>query len=348
MKRKIFSVIKYLLLLIVAAALLYFAFRGISIKDVMREVLKAKLSWVFLSIMASIIAAFSRAIRWQLLLQPLGYSPGLMTTSYSLMVGYFANLAFPRLGEVTRCAAMSRTEKIPFNVLLGTVIVERGIDVLTLLLLLLLTAVLEFKRLGNFLNENIAQPIIKKFHFVTSPLFIVGLIVMLIVIVFVWRYFRNKSKQSGKESKLMNLTKGLVDGLKTIGKLKKPWLFVFHSLFIWFLYLISVWVCFYAFPFTSGLDLTAALFILVAGGLAMSAPVQGGIGAYHLLVSQGLILYGLTRQDGLTFATLLHTLNLVLIIVFGSVSLFMLFRERKKSDLKNFKETIEEKAGTVA
>src|SRR5215471_6716132 len=163
MKRKIFAVLKYLILLIVAGTLLYFAFRGISIKDVLKEVLKAKLSWVLLSILASVIAAFSRAIRWQILLEPLGYTPGLMNTSYSLMVGYFANLAFPRLGEVTRCAAMNRSEKIPFNVLLGTVIVERAVDVLTLLLLLFITAVLEFKRLGNFLNENITQPIVRKF-----------------------------------------------------------------------------------------------------------------------------------------------------------------------------------------
>jgi uncharacterized membrane protein YbhN (UPF0104 family) len=142
----------------------------------------------------------------------------------------------------------------------------------------------------------------------------------------------------------MHLVKGLVDGLKSIGKLKRPWLFVFHSIFIWFLYLLSVWVCFFAFPFTSGLNFGAALFLLVAGGLAMSAPVQGGIGAYHLLVSQGLILYGLSKQDGLAFATLLHSLNLILVIVFGSVSLFLLFRQRKRNSQK---EMLEEKAGTV-
>jgi uncharacterized protein (TIRG00374 family) len=280
-------------------------------------------------------------------MEPLGYSPPLMKTTYTLMVGYFANLAFPRLGEVTRCAALNRSAKIPFNVLLGTVIVERAIDVLTLLVLLVLTAIIEFKRLGNFLRDNITQPILKKFQFATSPIFLAAVSLVLIILVFIWRYYRKKTIQSGKESKLVHLVKGLADGLKSIAKLKRPWLFIFHSIFIWFLYLLSVWVCFFAFPFTSGLNFGAALFLLVAGGLAMSAPVQGGIGTYHLLVSQGLILYGLNRQDGLAFATLLHSLNLILIIVFGSISLFLLFRDRKKSDQQNQKEIVEEKAGPV-
>ena len=343
MNRKIFAVLKYLLLLVVAAALLYFAFRGISIKQVLNEVMKANLFWVALSILASFIAVFSRSIRWKLLMEPLGYSPPLMTTTYSLMVGYFANLAFPRLGEVTRCAALNRSEKIPFNVLLGTVIVERAVDVLTLLFLLILTAILEFDRLGNFLRENITRPIVNKLKFITSPIFLVAIISLLIAGIIAWSYYRKKKNDAAKESKLVHLFKGLVDGLKTIARLKRPWLFVFHSVFIWFLYLLSVWVCFFAFPFTSGLNFSAALFLLVAGGLGMSAPVQGGIGAYHLLVSQGLILYGLTKQDGLTFATLLHTINLILIIVFGSVSLLLLFRDRKKSDQRNQTETLKEK-----
>jgi hypothetical protein len=112
-------------------------------------------------------------------------------------------------------------------------------------------------------------------------------------------------------------------------KLKRPGLFIFHSILIWVLYYLSVFVALFAFPSTSGLGAGAALFLLVAGGLGMSAPVQGGIGAYHLLVSQGLVLYGLSQEDGLTFATLLHSLQLILIVVMGTVSLVLLFISRK-------------------
>ena len=125
-------------------------------------------------------------------------------------------------------------------------------------------------------------------------------------------------------------------------RLEKRWLFVFHSIFIWALYYASVYLAFFALPSTSGLGAGAGLFLLVAGGLAMSAPVQGGIGAYHLLVSQGLILYGISRQDGLAFATLLHSLQLLLIVVFGCISLVLSFVE--KQDAEHPEAVLKEKA----
>ena len=116
-------------------------------------------------------------------------------------------------------------------------------------------------------------------------------------------------------------------------KLERPWMFIFHSVLIWFLYFLGVYASLFALPSTSGLGLNTALFLLVAGGFGMSAPVQGGIGAYHLLVSQGLILYGVSQQDGLTFATLLHSLQLLLILVFGAASLLLLFGVRKNIEV---------------
>jgi uncharacterized protein (TIRG00374 family) len=287
--------------------------------------------WVALSAIISFIAFIIRAHRWNLLIEPLGYTPPLKKTTYSLMVGYFANLAFPRLGEVSRCAALSKAESIPFNKLLGTVIVERVIDVISLLLCMLFAAIIEFKRLGSFFSENIFNPIIKKFEQVTnSPLILTGIIVVFIVLIAVVIYFKRKNKIKGTESAISKLIKGFIDGLRSVSNLKRPGRFIFHSILIWALYYLGTYVAFFAFPFTAGLGAGAALFLLVASGLGMSAPVQGGIGAYHLLVSQGLILYGLSQQDGLTFATLLHTLQLLLVVVFGAISLILLFSENKK------------------
>jgi len=332
MNSKLISVLKFLSLLAIAVALLFFAFRGVSIGKIFSEILRANLFWLLLSLIPSIIAFFSRAYRWNLLMEPLGYSPPLKKTTYSLMVGYFANLAFPRLGEVTRCAALSKAEAIPFNILLGTVIVERAVDLITLFLLLIMAGIIEFKRLGSVLNENIIHPAFDKLkHAATSPVFILAALVLIAGFLFLFYYLRKKSRQSGQESKTIHLFKGLASGLKAIGKLKRPWLFIFHSLFIWFLYYISVYLCLFALPSTAGLGLTAALFLLVAGGLGMSAPVQGGIVAYHLLVSQGLMLYGLSRQDGLAFATLAHTSQIALVVLFGSASLLLLFLENKKN-----------------
>jgi uncharacterized protein (TIRG00374 family) len=331
MNSKLISFIKFILLLVIAFGLLVFAFRGISVSKIVHEMLQANVFWLLLSLIPSIVALISRAYRWNLLVEPLGYTPRLKNTFYALMVGYFANLALPRLGEITRCAALSKAESIPFNNLLGTVIVERAIDVITLLVCLTLTAIIEFKRLGDFLMDSIVNPIVEKLkQLATSPVLIIGAIVLIIAIFFIVRYFRNKSIKEQKESKFIHLVKGLVSGLRSIGRLKRPWLFVFHSFLIWFLYFLSMYICFLALPSTSGLGFGAALFLLVAGGLGMSAPVQGGIGAYHLLVSQGLMLYGLSQEEGLTFATLVHTSQIVMIILFGSFSFLLLFLDKRQ------------------
>src|SRR5258705_7869298 len=203
MKSKLLSFLKYILLLTIAVGLFFFAFRGVSMEKIIRQMLQANIFWVFLSLVPSVAALISRAYRWNLLIESSGYSSPLTKTTYSLMVGYFANLAFPRLGEVTRCGALSKAESIPFNVLLGTVIVERVVDVVSLLICLVLACILEFKRLGNFLLENIVDPIVKKFNqLIKSPFLIITLIVLMVIIIFIIRYLKNKKKQSDKESKL--------------------------------------------------------------------------------------------------------------------------------------------------
>ena len=334
MNSKLISYLKYFLLLAVAFGLLALAFRGVSVGKILHDMLQANIFWVLLSVLFTIIAFISRAYRWNLLIESVGYSPPLKKTTYALMLGYFANLAFPRIGEVTRCGSLSKAESIPFSSLLGTVIVERVIDVISLFICLLLTAILEYKRLGSFLSDNIINPMIGKLQqLMSSPFFIIAAVIIILGLSFAIFYFIKRSGQKGKESKIAHVFKNLMNGLRSVSTLKRPRLFIFHSIFIWFLYFMSTYVCLFALPSTSHLGFSAALFLLVAGGLGMSAPVQGGIGAYHLLVSQGLMLYGLSQQDGLTFATLIHSLSLVLVVLFGIVSLLLLFSGNKKNTL---------------
>jgi len=330
MKKKLLNIVKYIVLLGVAAALLLFAFKGMDVKKVFQQISSANIFWVSASGLISIIAFVVRAHRWNLLIEPMGYNPSLKNTTYSVLIGYLANLAFPRLGEVSRCGALSRAESIPFNKLLGTVIVERIIDVISLLVCILLAAAIEYKRLGNFFTEKIFDPLNEKFQKITaSPLLLSILIIGLLALLIAAIYFFRKSKQ-GSESKVNKIVKGFIDGLKSVGQLKRPGLFIFQSAFIWVLYFLGVYTALYAFSFTSGLGAGAALFLLVAGGIGMSAPVQGGIGAYHLLVKEGLILYGVAAENGLAFAFMLHGLQMILVIVLGLLSLFLLFSINKK------------------
>ncbi len=330
MKGKIFNILKYVILLGVAAALLFFAFRGMNVKKIINDILDANMFWVSVSGLLSIIAFVVRAHRWNLLIEPMGYSPSLKNTTYSVMVGYLANYVVPRLGEVSRCGALSKAESIPFNKLLGTVIIERIIDVLSLLVCLILAAILEHKRLGNFFAENIFDPTISKVQQLgNSPWILLMIILILISLIIAVTLLIKKTRKKGN-LKITKLITGFIDGLRSVTSLKRPGLFIFQSILIWVLYYFGVYVTLFAFQFSSGLGGGGALFLLVAGGIGMSAPVQGGIGAYHLLVSQGLMLYGVSKEDGLTFATLLHSLQLFLVIILGVASFLLLFSKSKK------------------
>ena len=326
MKKNLLNILKYIILLGVAAALLWYALKGMDVKKVFQQISNANIFWVSVSGLISIVAFVVRAHRWNLLIEPMGYSPSLKNTTYSVLVGYFANLAFPRLGEVSRCGALSKAESIPFNKLLGTVIVERIIDVLSLLICIFLAAAIEYKRLGNFFTEKVFDPLNEKFQQLTaSPILLGAVVLVLIILLITMVYFIKKNRKKESESRINKIIRGFIDGLRSVANLKRPGLFIFQSAFIWILYFLGVYTALYAFSFTSGLGANAALFLLVAGGLGMSAPVQGGIGAYHLLVKEGLMLFGVAAENGLAFAFMLHGLQLVLVVALGIVSLFLLF-----------------------
>lgn len=337
MKSGIYNSLKYIFLLGIGIALLWLAFRGVDIRSTLNELRETNMFWVLLSVLASLIAFTSRAHRWNMLIKPSGYSPTLYKTSIALMIGYLANLAIPRLGEVTRCGTLSKSDNIPFDLLIGTVIVERALDVICLLICVLLTAAITYDRLGNFLNKNLFEPLAEKLQQLAySPIFYILIIILLLAFIF---YRLNKKKQTedgqkqGLAGKISSMLKGILEGLRSIRKLKSPMAFLFHTILIWTMYFLMSYICFYALPATSGLSLEAGLFVLVVGGMGMSAPVQGGIGAYHLLVSQGLLLYGISYEHGLAFATLMHSSQTLTVILFGGLAFLLLtLSQRKKAE----------------
>lgn len=328
MNSSVVNIIKYVALLAVAAVLLWLAFRGVDLQATFHEISQANLFWLFVSVAVSLVAFVSRSIRWNMLIHPLGYYPKLGNTNAALMIGYLANLAVPRLGEVSRCGTLNRAEKVPFDSLLGTVIIERAIDVLSLLICIFLTAAMEYARLGNFLNENLFNPITAKATALlgSTAFIVIAVTVPLLVVVLI---VVAKKRKHGIVAKFSNLFKGIVSGLTTIRKVKSPMWFIFHSVLIWIMYFLMSYTCFKALDSTAGLGWEAGLFILVAGGMGMSAPVQGGIGAYHLLVSQGLLLYGIAREHGLAFATLMHASQTLVVILLGGFAFIYLAAKRK-------------------
>jgi len=301
---------------------MWFAIKGLDFNEIKKSFQEADYSWVYLSVGLGVLSHISRAIRWRMLIKPLGFTPKLYNMFGAVMVGYFANLAFPRLGEVTKCGIINRYEKIPVDKLLGTMITERAVDLLTLLILLGLTLALEFKLLGAFFNDNIWQPFLGRITGNLQTILIVigiGLLFILILILLLRRF-----KKTILYVRIVNMLRGLWDGVRTIRHMENGWAFVLHSITIWFLYYLMTYIVFDALVETEHLGLLAALTVFSFGSIGMIAPAPGGIGPYHYIVKKTMVLYNVPEDYGFTFATLLHTSQTIMLILFGFLSLIVL------------------------
>ncbi len=331
MKTNVRSFLQFIILLAIGITLLWLVFRHEDLAKIWKDIQSADYRWVGFSLVLSILSYFIRAVRWKMLIEPMGYNPKLSNTFYAMMVGYLANLALPRLGEVSRCGALNRSEKIPFEKLFGTVIVERVIDVMCLLTCLIIAAMLEYERLSTFIHLHVFTPLNDKLNMIfssTSILISTGVAgILLLILLFV---FRKKIIALNFFKKIKNFFSGLLEGLRTVRQIKNNFLYIVLSILMWGLYMLTSYLCFFSLDATKHLDLTASLFTLVAGGFGMSAPVQGGIGAYHFFVKEALTMFNIPESDGLVYATVVHGSQTIFAIVLGFLSLILLYFSRKK------------------
>lgn len=315
--------------------LLYFAFRGVKFKDLIKDVLSANYWWVLLSLSINVLSLFIRAARWNLLIEPLGKKPSIKYAFHSVVFGYFTNYAAPRLGEVLRCAALSKSEKVPFNSLIGTVVVERTIDLLTVIVLTFTVFFLNINLFGKFINENILGGLSSKVSGLSGFGFIFLILIVLFIIV-LFLIIKNHSwlLKFKFYAKTIDFLKGILEGFKTIFKLKKTGWFFAYTILLWTAYFSMAYVLFFSIPYTSNLTPVDGLFILVVASLAMAIPANGGIGAFHWAISLALTIYGLTKEQGLVYATLSHGAQTALFLVLGVISLLVL-SIKNKDLLKN-------------
>ena len=334
MRKGTIQTLKFLAFLAVGILLLWLAFRKVDTKKFIYDLKEANYSWLLLSILFVFFAFVSRSRRWILLIQPLGYKPSLRNSFYSLMTGYLANLALPRMGEITRCVSLGKKEKIPVDQLVGTVVVERTIDFISLMTIMVILIFTSGDQVGLFLKNSIQIPIQKMFGatwiiWFISILFLVATIMFILLIK-----YKNSLRKIRFFSKIFEVARGIINGLKTITNLKNKWEFVFHTIFIWFNYALMTWVVFFSMESTSFLTFRDSIFILVIGGLGMSAPVSGGIGAFHYIIQQGLyIVKGIPLEDGFAYATLTHESQLIFVVITGAISFFIIFRKDKKEEI---------------
>ena len=334
MKTKILTFIKFALFLAFGGLLLWLALAGQDIEEMKIQIQEADYSWVAFSIILGLLSHLSRAIRWNMLIVPLGYKPKLYNTFFAVMIGYFANLAIPRLGEVTKCGVLKKYENIPVNRLIGTMIVERSVDLITLILILVLVVITQFELLNQLFMDLIFQPLSEKVanNFIWM-IVIIGSLLLPVVLIFV---FIERIRKTAIYMKVTDLLIGMWEGIKSIKQMENKFLFLLHSVLIWGLYFLMAYVCFFAMDATDHLGLMAGLSVLAFGSIGMVAPVQGGIGAYHLMVRETLKLYGIAEPAAKGFAVIIHGAQTFILILFGFISLILLPILNKKTN-----ETVE-------
>lgn len=330
-------ILKYIASLSFAGLIIYFLFRNQDPASLIEKISEVEIGWVFLSIICGGWAYINRGMRWIVLIDALGYKSSKLNSISSVSVGYFTNLFIPRAGEITRCTALNRVEKIPVDKLFGTILVERVIDLVFLISLFLLTLILKLDLILRFFTELGSQ---------SSDSTTLGstkyYVLIAILMFFVLAYYLLKKwivKTSFYE-KIIEFIDGLKEGFKSIKKMKRKSSFWFHTFSIWIMYFLMTYVCFFAIEETSHLTISDGLFLLVLGGIGMVIPTPGGIGSYHAIVMIGLSVLGVGKvylgEDGdpanpaLLFPTIVHAAQTLVAIIMGSVGMILLFINKKE------------------
>lgn len=287
MKKKSVQILQFIIFFGLGGGLMYWQFSGFT--DEQREQFYAGLRnadyfWFVIALLIGLGAHLLRAIRWQMLLTPLGHKIGLGTRLYAVMMGYLANYAFLRLGEVVRPGVLKTSDDVPMSESIGTVVVERVVDMLCLGVIFILVLLFQFAALEGLFFEYVWNPAIVKFSgIVGSPVKLTILIAVVLALVGGFFFLRHRVKGKAKAFFI-----GLKDGVLSIRKVKNPVLFVVQSLLIWLGYYLALYVVFFCFPETSSLTLNSALMLVLFGTFGV-AFTPGGIGAYQIIITAILI-----------------------------------------------------------
>lgn len=330
MKNSIFKVLKILVFVSIGVALIFLFIGKLSDEEkdeIMTAITGANYTWIALSMVLGTLSHLSRALRWRQLLDAIGYQTRVLTTFFAIMIMYFANLAVPRLGEVSRCAILKRYENIPIEKSFGTVIAERALDLVFLGITFALTCILQFDKILEGLNAiNILKPANGGTNYTLPIIAAIGLLAALTLFL-----LRKKPALQKLYDKVFNLVLGFYEGLKSAFKVKKPWLFIAHSFFIWLMYFAMVWVSFPAITELSELGTLAGLSCLVFGSVGIIL-VPGGIGIYPLIIAEILLLYGIDQVYGYAFGWVLWIGQTALLLFWGLLSVILLPILVKKVD----------------
>ncbi len=289
--------------------LVWYSLSDIDTEEFIDYFLNANYAWVALGLFFGILSHLSRAYRWKFMLEPLGFQPKLANSVMAVLVAYLVNLTIPRAGEASRAAVMTNYEGIPFHKGFGTIVAERVADLVMLLVIIVITLFVQF--------DFILELVIKNFDPLKIGLLLLGLIAGIIFFIL---FIKKSTKGIGLKIKVF--VNGLVEGVMTIFKMKKKWPFIFHTVFIWLMYVLMFWA---TIPAINGLSvpLGGVLVGFIAGGFSIAA-TNGGIGLYPVAVTGAFLLFGIPKELGTEFGWVMWTAQTAMIIIFGGLSFLLL------------------------
>lgn len=318
MKKTVFKILKIALPLLLGFFLIYFSYNQFTEQEldkIYSYLLGANYKWIILSIVFAFLSHLSRAWRWNYMLETIGQPPKFITNVMAIGAGYAMNLIIPRSGEISRAAIVNRSDQVPMDKAIGTIIAERVLDMIMLLLIAATAIFTAGDEIISFFKRRLESAFAK-----ADPtklfIFLLIFIVLVILIVFI-------SKRINLFSKIKGFVLGMKEGFMTIWTMKKKWLYLFHTLFIWGMYLMMFYVSIYAIPGTTSMSVSAVLCSFVAGSFAV-AFTNGGLGAYPLLISEVLQIFGFSGDLGTAFGWILWLSQTLLVLVYGSFSLLLL------------------------
>jgi len=324
------TLIKFLFFLFLGLFLIWITTKSLTkqeIDNVKNQIFEADFYIIIPSILIILLSHFARALRWRMMIIPLNYKPSLWNVFLSVLIGFFFNLIFPRLGELMKCTLLGKHEKIPVDKLVGTMVAERIIDVFCLLLVIAITILSQYERVGNYAKEivfSFYSNIKNDVKYTIAAL--LGLLFFIILIYFIYKRF----KQSKAIKKIKSIIKGILIGVGSIKKIEKKGLFIAYTISIWFLYLYCIKIGFLAINEISTLGWIPSITILTFGSFAMIA-TQGGIGAYQLAVQKTLVLFGIREVTGLAFGWLMWSVQTIFLMIAGPISLIVMTLNNKNN-----------------
>ncbi len=337
MKKRFFSILKYLFFFGLGIFLVWWQFNKMTAteKEQFGESLQHADYWLLIPvIILAIFSHISRAVRWKILIEPLGYHPSTTTAFYSVMCGYLVNTFIPRGGEIFKCSLMHRYEKIPMNKLIGTILIERVFDLVCYFVLIAFTILVQIKYVSHFVNEKLEKLVSAKNG--THLWFkVIAIILLLIIIIMIFKWIFKKYAHHRHIISIKGFHLGLSEGFRTIKNLKKRGWFIAHTFFIWMMYLLEIYVGFSALAATSHLTIIHACSILSLATLGMIVS-PGGIGAFPLAVEEVLRIYDI---HNVSFGWLIWGVSTAIILVGGLICFGMFLYKNKQLHLTKSLQT---------